>query len=341
MLRIETRGSWREMGRQLGEEFREWFPVCLERYASWLTAELDRWRPAIAEIRELLQRHCPELAEETAGMAEALSLDDDLMLGLRYFNELRQRVRPGCSGVFIADSDAGPLLARTCDLEPDVSSEVQLLRVCRPRDGMQTMLTTYLPLTGGVGLNEHGLGVAGSSATPDVPPARGGLPIAVVNHMVMTRCRNVDDAARLVAEHEVCGKGCVELVCDASGGSMLVEFVPGRTAIRTRRRPDRTWQACTNFCFSPGLVIASGPAYLQNAYSRYGRIVHQVGEGFMPPTVDGMKQLIAEIANPGMVCHEPWCSFKTAYASIAELANGKMHICPGHPAEVGFETVSL
>ena len=342
MLQIETEGTWRAMGQQVGETFRHWFEASLDRFAPWLVEELDRYRPAIAEIRGILEVYCPELNEETEGMAEAVGFEPDLMLGLRYFNELRERMpEPGCSGLFIADSDAGPVLARTCDIEPGFSQDVQLLRVNRPDDGPATVLVTYVVLTGGVGFNEHGLAMTGSSATPKKRARKDGLPIAVLNHLLMTRCRDVEEAARLLAQHRVSGKGAVELVCDASGASMMVEFVPGQAATETRRRPDGDWQACSNFCFSKGLVNRAGPDYLANAYARYGRIVHQVGEGFMDRTVEGVKLLLTDIAQPGMVCHEPHCTFRTAYAFVVEVRNRKMHLAMGHPAENRFFEIGL
>jgi hypothetical protein len=106
MLKIETQGSWHEMGRQIGEEFRDWFAPVTEHFASWLVADLDRFRPAIEEVRSLLLKYVPEIAEETGGMAEAVDADPDLMLGLRFFNELRERIAPGCSGHKDSRTDA-------------------------------------------------------------------------------------------------------------------------------------------------------------------------------------------------------------------------------------------
>ncbi|MDP6357561.1 MAG: C45 family autoproteolytic acyltransferase/hydrolase [Planctomycetota bacterium] len=340
MLQIETTGSWRQMGQQIGEEFRDWFEPIREHFASWLVDDFEKHQPAIAGLRALLLEHCPELNEETEGMAEAVGFESDFMLGLRFFNEIRQ-FSPGCSGFFITDSDAGPLLARTCDIEPDISQEIQLLRTNRPPDGPDTVLATYLGLTGGVGLNEHGLAMVGSSATPRTAAPPKGLPIAMVNHLMITRCSSLEEVSSLLAAHPVKGKGAVELLSDARGASMMVEFVPGRRPILTPRGEDRSWQACSNFCFSKGLTDRSGPAYLENAYTRYGRMVHQVGEGVMERTLEGVKQLILEISQPGLVCPEEHCFFHTAYSFIVETNSRCMHVCPGHPADNDYFKVRL
>ena len=59
MLRIETKGSPRQMGQQLGEAFREWFPQLFNHFAKWLLADLNRFRPVIREIDALLLCHAP------------------------------------------------------------------------------------------------------------------------------------------------------------------------------------------------------------------------------------------------------------------------------------------
>jgi len=341
MLQIETRGSWWEMGSRLGATFRDWFPRVFERFAEWLGREFETYRPGIAALRELIEHHAPELMEETEGLADALALDPDLVLGYRYFNDLRRFMAVGCSGFFLAGTDAGPLLVRTCDIEPDLSQDVQVAHLRRPAEGPATIALTYLSLTGGTGINEHGLGLVGSSATAKGMLHRRGLPGALLCHLILTRCRTVAEACAMAGEHEVRGGGSVLLVADATGASALLELAPGRP-IRVHRRPaDRDWQACSNFCFSADLENLAGPAYLGNAYARYGRMAHQLGEGFLPRTLLGAKRLVLDIAQPGLVCHEPQCFFRTAYAFVAELAGRRLHLVPGHPAENPYRTLVL
>ena len=346
MLRIETKGSPRQMGQQLGEAFREWFPQLFNHFAKWLLADLNRFRPVIREIDALLLCHAPELHEETLGLAEAVGVEFDLMLGYRYFNELRQRLPPGCSGLFIAASDRGPLLARTCDIEPDIGAETQVLWLKRPAQGQATLIATYLGMTGGVGINEAGLGLVGSSASakPPAQPVAGsdqGLPTALFNYLLLNRCHNLAEARALFQQYRPKGKGANQILADAQGHSMLVELIPGREIRCTERRPDRDWQACSNFCYSADLTPANNAAYQADAYARYGRIAHQVDDYLMPRTVAGVKQLFTEIAQPGMVRPLEHCSFHTAYAFVLELAHRRMHLTPGHPAKHPWLEISL
>jgi hypothetical protein len=234
------------------------------------------------------------------------------------------------------------LLARTCDLEPDISGEIQLCRVNRPKDGPATVLVTYLPMTGGVGFSEYGLGLTGSSASAQGTAHPNGIPGAIFNTMIISRCRTLRDVADLARQVTLRGKGAIELVCDRDGGSLLLELAPGRPVQVTPRRPDRDWQACSNFCQSKGLVPASGPQYLENAYTRYGRIVHQLAEDSgMERSLAGLKQLVLEVSQPGMVCHAPHCVFHTVYAFVIEMRHHRVHLCPGHPQTTAYHVISL
>jgi len=340
MLHIETHGTWREMGRQIGEEFREHFAPVLDHFAAWLRDDLDAYRPAAGAIRALVLEHCPELQEETLGMAEAVGFEPDLMLGLRFFNELRH-YRTGCSGAFISDAAEGPLLVRTCDIEPDIGARIQLCRVNRPADGPHTITCTYLGMTGGVGFNEHGLAVTGSSAPADVPPATEGVPMAIGNFLLMNRCRSLDEATGLLSRLTMRGKAAVLLICDETGSSALVELASGHAPVIMPREEARSWQACSNFCPSGRIPNRDDPRVMENAYTRYGRMVHLLDGGLAERSVEGMKNLIADIVQPGPVCHAPQCWFKTAYAFVAEVRSRRMHLCPGHPAEVSYTEVSL
>jgi len=63
--------------------------------------------------------------------------------------------------------------------------------------------------------------------------------------------------------------------------------------------------------------------------------------GLAERPIEGMKNLIADIVQPGPVCHAPQCWFKTGYAFVAEVRSRRMHLCPGHPAEASYIEVSL
>lgn len=342
MLYIETKGSHRAMGRQLGEAFADPWRRCIDEFVPWMRDDLDTWRPAVGRVREVIGRHCPELLEETEGIAEAVDVDDDLLLGLRFFNEIKGYHDPGCSGLFVADSDRGPLLLRTSDLEPPphISTDIQCARTSRPDDGPATITVGYLPLTGAPGLSEHGLAMTGSSMHAKPTPCKDGMPSAVINHRILRDCKTVADVIAYTRDMVMRGKGNVMLIGDAGGGSVMLEKPSGSPIVQTPRPATRDWQACSNLCFSPQVVEAGSANYVHNAWLRYGRISYRLADQPIPRTLAAVMDVAREIAQPGdLVGDEP--KLHTIYAYVIELRNGIMHLAPGHPAHVDFQTLKL
>ena len=345
MIMIETNGTWREMGLQYAGQAGARLHEVIARYAGWLKADLAKHMPRIQELREQALAHCPELIEETAGMAEGAGLDEMLMFGFRFFNEMgpwRRRPDPACSCIFIKDGMEGPLLGRNSDLEKD--HKVATCHTCRPDRGTAFITTTYLGMAAGPGLNSHGLGLVGASAPGERANDKTGMSSAILNRMVLGHCRSAGDAAVLLSRHIFDGTPCNWLVADAAGAAVLVELVPGLAPVVTPMPPERTWLACTNFYISGTLAnkhdTPRAIADLDSAYARYGRIAHQLGENIMPHDISGLKRLLIDVAQPGL-CQPDTNVLRTAYSQVCDLKARAMHVSAGHPADVPFATVKL
>lgn len=338
MHHLETHGTWREMGRQLGEAFADEIREAQELFAPWLVSERDRYAPAIARLQALLQEHCPDLLDEALGMAEGAGLSPEVAIGYRLFNQVSLYLNTGCSVVFVRDTQRGPLLGRNCDLGVQ-EVRFQLCQVRRPTGQPATIETTYVGLVAGLCLNEFGLGMAGASA-PAAVQGHEGLPQPVLSHRLMHECRTVAQGRRLFAGLSFLGKPANYILADDSGDSALFEFVPGIPP-REVPPPQTAWQGCTNFLISEAQVSpAVGPAFVRNAYARYGRIAHVLGHGLMAPSVEGLHGLLMDIAQPGPVC-PPEEGLVTAYSHIMDLRARTMRLWPGHPAEVEPLAVTL
>ena len=335
MLGIETKGTWREMGRQIGETLGEELTTCVDRYF-YGRLDAEKCAPGVRAIEATLREHCPELIDETDGMAEGTGIDRDAVLGYRFFNEVRYHMQEDCSAIFLADTPDGPLMGRNCDLGSG-DPNLQICHLRRPSNAPASIQASYLGMLAGSGLNAHGLMMGNASAHAAKTFGNEGLPGGVLCHMLMRDCRTVADAAGMFSRHKVLGKGANTPVGDASGASTLFEFVPGLTPIATPRRADRDWQACTNFYFSPDVPNRSDAGYLENAYARYGRIQHQLEERGIPRSLETMKQLLREIAQPGLCCQ----GLHTGYSTIADPAHKTMHVAFGNPNQAEFEPIPL
>ena len=341
MLRIETKGTWREIGRQIGEEFRAHFDPLMQRCCPWLLAQPEKFSYAIAKIRAMLKMHAPELLEETWGLAEAIDFDPDTMLGYRFFNALKYFTEEGCSTIFLADGRPGPLMGYNCDLAPDICSQAQLIQVCRPNSGVAYIGCSYLGTVAGYGISENAVAVCGASAHTEAQYGPAEMPAALVLYMFLQRCRNLAEVRALAAAHKTICKPCNILVGDAAGDSVVLEYASGRCPVQTPRPTDCTWQVRTNFFASGDIPIKGEPAYLAGAYARYGRWMHVLQAGSVPHTVDGLKQLMTDVAQPGLCSPGGENTLETAYSQVIDLANRKMHLCPGNPNKLPYEELSL
>ncbi len=337
MLHLETSGTWREMGRQLGETFRDEIARGVERFAPWLVSEAKRYRPAVNRLRAMLAEHAPDLLDEARGMAEGAGLSEAVGLGYRLFNQVRSFVEVGCSVIF-QQTDQGPLLARNCDLYPR-EHEFQVCQVRRPVGQPASLVLCYVGLAGGSGLNEHGLGISGASAYAEPVQIAGGWPGPVIEHRVLQDCWTVAEARRALAGVRYRGKPVNQMVADAEGDCTVFEFVPGAPIRAIDRPAGRSWQVTTNFFASGAVPTPGNPGYLANAYARYGRMVHAL-EG-AAPTFDTVAAVLRDVAQPGQCCPETEGAMRTAYTQIMDLRERCLWLCASHPGAGTYVPVSL
>ena len=225
MLRIETCGSWYDMGHECGSTFREQILRGMDTYTPGLREGTLSPSP-VQSVAAMLKDYAPELREETAGLADALDLPELTTLYYRIFPSARF-LDVGCSAFFIADAEEGPLLGHTTDLNPR-DAPVQVCWVRRPRQGADRITTSYVGLIPGRGMNEHGLGVQGTSAHTAERYGAAGVVSLVLAHRVLSDCRSLAEARELILKQPVLGKGAVRLVADAEGHSSLFEIAHGR-----------------------------------------------------------------------------------------------------------------
>jgi len=339
MLYIETQGTWRDMGRQIGDAFADQLHNIVAHYRKLLNWP-DDLTAAVTPIRDLLKTHCSPLWEESQGMAEGSGIDLMQLMAYRFVSEVHSALHPACTNVYFSDSDVGPLLGRNNDIEDDITQTIQLCRVSRPERGVATITTTYLGMAGGVGMNEHGVGLGGSSAHTTVSYDSGGVPAAVLMLDLLQQCRNVEDASRLFSERMFTGKSMNLLVGDGTGDSRLFECVPGLPP-QPYDPPLRPWKACTNTFLSGRFPPPDENRYQESSFARYGLVAHRCEEGQTPFTLEGMKQLMTDAAMPGAVSDAMAGAWKTAYSEIFSLAERKAWISFGHPAEHPYREMVL
>jgi hypothetical protein len=247
--------------------------------------------------------------------------------------EVSSIVRSGCTVVFLGDTDKGPILARNQDIEPDVSVEMQVRQIRRPIGRAASVVMTYAGFVAGTGFNANGVGVGATSAHSIHPDGKGNLPFSLFFHLLLQQCASVDDFINRFSEQTYYGKTVVGLMADAGGSSAGFEMNPGSPLTFVPRRQDRDWQAYTNHYQKSVEQIAPEVEYLQNSYARYGRLLHRLAEVPIARTAAELRQLMTEVAEPGLVVSPKDLSFPTAYTTLYYLKHGRATVLDGHPSK--------
>ncbi len=327
------------MGRAVGEAF----PDQLREFIALFTPDVLRGQvPATApRLREMVSQYAPELIEETAGMAEALGIPADGLLCYRMFIDARMLAQQeGCSVFAVDAAREGPLLARTCDIEPETHAN-QICHIRRPTVGMATISLTYVGVVSSVGMNDAGLGIAGASARPLRDGTAAGPSMNALAFSALQHCQTVASAEALLCSEPLIGKGSVQLLADADGDCRLLELVHGKRAVSSGRPAGQCWHAATNFYPSGQTVSEPRTAIDYNSFARYGRIVQQLMTNQHAHCVEGAQRLLGDICQPGRYIPEGAFSLQTAYASVFELRARVCHLCAGNPLEGRFEPIKL
>ena len=340
MLRSETTGTWYDMGRQFGETFRAELGQCVARFTGVLRRNMDDVESVAAAVRVAVKQQCHDLLEETAGIAAGAEIAEPDLFALRFYSDIGNWKPGGCSAFFVLDTDSRPWLARTCDIEKEDHWH-QVCHLRRPHAGHATVTTTYLGFAGAVGINEHGLGIVGVSASARGNDGATGILSAVLLHRVLNECRDFEEANELLLAEPVLGKGSVWLVADAAGASALYQVAPGRRPNVIPRPPAQRWQACTNFQPSPQVPGTTNATSLYNSYARYGWLSHQLGDGYAELTAQGLQNVLRGVSQPGPNIPEGSFPLETAYATLFDLNARTAYVAGENPNAVPFTQVTL
>jgi|GEM_PF-1993517 len=341
MYFLETQGTWFEIGEQTGKQLREPIQANIKGRLKGYSENPEAYKTAIQRIHNDVQKIAPELIDEIRGVAKGTDMSFEDVFAMRFSTTVQRRANPCCSVVYLTDSNVGPIMGRNNDGGLEEKPDTQMCQIVRPNNAPARIVTGYVGMQGCIGFNENGLCFGTSSAHTDESHSDDGLPASVHLHTALLKCHTVKQAAELLTGVPFFGKSCNAIAGDTNGESILFEFVSGKPPIPTPRRTERDWQCCTNFFTSGKVSVKPEPGYLYNAYARYGRQLYQLNECPMPRTLDSLKALMQDLAQPGDYLPEHRINLSTLYSQIFELNTRTMHVWPGHPAKVECRSLSL
>ncbi|MBN1766532.1 MAG: linear amide C-N hydrolase [Sedimentisphaerales bacterium] len=238
-----------------------------------------------------------------------------------------------CSCFAALSSESDKVFGRNFDW----STKAALLLFTDPSDGYASVSmvdTTYLGHTGGDlewweilfclgapyipfdGMNECGLAV-GIMAIPHADggsdPQKETIGTLGAIRLLLDHAANVDQAVTLLQKYNLTferGPTVHYMISDATGKSVIVEFLSGKPEIIPNTQP---WQVSTNFIFtdkSPDQILASCPRY-QHAWQRL-----QQSKGQLNP-----KEAMSLLNEVSQDC--------TAWSIVYGLSNGDISVAAG------------
>lgn len=339
MLFIETSGSYYEMGKQLGQRFSGELASCVDRFVGIIAQRGAAADVAADRVRATVECYSPQLLEETTGIADGSGIPEGLIFRNRFYGNIMALTNNGCSAFCVIAEDGAPWLGRTCDIE-EGDHWSQICQIHRPTDGCATLTMSYLGSASGIGINEHGFGIATVSAPARDTYGNEGVFSSLLVHRVLAGCTTVAEADELLLGHPILCKGQVWLGADAAGGSCLYMLAPGREIEAAPRPAAQAWQVCTNF-FPRSIPGTDDPLRLYNSYARYGWLVHQVGERQAEYTAAGLQGVLRGVSQPGPNIPKGSFPLETAYAQLHNLKTGTSYIAGGNPNSAPFQEFSL
>ncbi len=233
---IVISGSPRERGQVYGERFateiRRFFEYEIERSFVGQPATRDDLLRYAGACWKVIERECPEIASELAGMSTACGLSPEQMTLLTLHEELYHRgvlpPVPHCTAVAVSKPetrDGTTYCGQTWDWMPSVAGMSSVLR-WRRMEGPEVLAYGFPGLWIGAGLNSNGLALCWTSAELGKPgqSPRIGLPSYVLlTHLLYQESL---DAVRAVALRQRQAGWFTFVMADGNGRLMNIEGSP-------------------------------------------------------------------------------------------------------------------
>jgi isopenicillin-N N-acyltransferase-like protein len=364
LLRLSLEGPPRQRGRIHGETLRSKIRELIARWKEDIGRSLemdpDEYLKEFNEatnFRPAIERWCPDLLEEVAGIAEGAGVDYQTMYSFQmgdehYWHQRRKWLEKsgwgarGCSalGVF-GEGQRRPLLAQNMDIETMYDGAQLLLHIEYPESSLESFVYTnagYLALTG---LNNQPLGIC-CNALLQLNYAVDGLPVSFIVRRVL-ELPSLSEARKFLSgiKH---ASGQNYMVGDAGkveswecSGSKVSLFVPqeGATRVYHTNHPLANDDQSIYRGILDRIPPEKKPKGRSNSEVRQEFLEERLKDNATEITVDTIKSILGSREVP--ICFENTEGSRgfTFGCLIMELASGPtLHLSPGPPCSTPFQT---
>lgn len=341
----EMKGSWREIGRQHGEEYRESIQWLLDRVMSKALG-LHETRSAVLEWCEdrggVIASRWPHWQDELVGLAEGakLTLAECLAIQLRPGDGQLVSRDEGCTAFVIApDTTANgqPFVGQTRDIDTTLL-EHMFVGLFRPDFGPAILAHCVPGEIGGVGLNEHGLAICANNLYSSRPrTAWIGAPLI---RRVALESHDVDDALERV-QNLPCLPNGNELYMDERGHYVNIEIVGPEVAV-TKGHDGIYVHA--NDCLAENTKMEEDHPSIAGSQGRRKTMLDMLHEHRGQITVDLCKTALGNTdGEPEPICRiaSSQNPVSTVAGLIMEPTNRTLHISYGPPSDRKFSRYEI
>jgi isopenicillin-N N-acyltransferase-like protein len=340
---IETGGSWRDIGHDIGRAMREQ----LQAVAHSARAKLGGIE--LADVREKLgpylaatERVAPDIVAELHGMAEGSGVPFETLFVVNAAAELTQAARDHeCTVVGITPAGTANghvLLAHNEDATAGWADYTYVVKVA-PDGALPFAAFTYAGLLLHQGVNTAGLGSVGNALY--ARDAHPGVPKLLQYRRAIVQ-PTIEQAIRIVTGHDR-AFGNNHLFANAEGDIYDVEVTGRHWALL---HAGNRFLAHANHLVTPDLAHLDAEEDLLNSRLRQRRVERLVDAAWGTITVHSLRALMADHSNyPRSLCkhHAPESDldYGTIGSVVIDVTERALWACAGNPCRGAWREVRL
>lgn len=347
---VHVRGSWGEMGEQVGQMFapligrhvEAWLDHVIEETGCTRAAALD----TAATFASPIQEHAPFLWEELEGMARGSGVPITDLLVLQARAEVL-RVHKAvhcpqqnleCTTFAIGGSrtaNGAVLFGQNIDLVPFVEAFGIIVRQ-HPTDAPATLLYTTAGLLGHNGMNETGVGIC-ANAIDDPKGWRLGFPRYLLSRLAL-REESAEAALQAILRPPRAASRNV-LLADAQGIFLDAELLTDEAEVL---KASNDVLVHANHLEATAFQGCETP--LPNSVCRRQRLQELIDGAPAPLTVSDMQGFYRDHTHaPDNLCAHPFPgrNLQTVVSIIGDLTAGKLYAAKGSPCRAAYATYSM
>lgn len=327
-------GTYRELGRQHGEQASLQIAAHLDFIGESTKLSRAGVQKRARQFRPLFEKHCPQLLEEIAGLAEGARITEADALAVNIRGALGLARDEGCTAFAVAPQGTaagGVLIGQNSDTVPAVVNLAYVLHL-KPKDKPELLMWTFGGMIGYHGVNRHGVAHFANDLGGG-PKSRFGLPHYPLKRLIL-ECRTMDEVVVLFRRTPVWANGNYVL-SDGAGKILDIEATPDGPELITDQGAG--FLVHTNHFLSPRYATRENHGQsVPDSFSRQRLMTELISGRLGKATLADLKTFLrTKDRHTTGICRvaqtaDPSASWETAGISvasiIAEPARLKLHV---------------